>query len=311
MCGIIGVIAPHVQGHELPTRLQSMAQALQHRGPDDFGFWHNPVQGVGLSHRRLSVVDLSPAGHQPMRSASGRYVITFNGEIYNHRSIRETLEQDGLVGAPWRGHADTETLLAAVEAWGLAGALQRCVGMFALALWDGERRVLQLARDRFGEKPLYWGVSGSASNRALIFGSELAALRAWPGFTNPIDRPALAQLMRFGAIAAPNCIYTNIQQLLPGHLVTIPAANCFGRYEPQPWWCFRSMLGESLADPFGDPAAGLIELEAVLSRAVQQQSLADVPLGSFLSGGIDSSLITALLQAQSSRPVRTLSLIHI
>jgi len=182
------------------------------------------------------------------------------------------------------------------------------VGMFALALWDRREHCLQLARDRFGEKPLYWGLSGSGSERALLFGSELAALRVWPGFDNPIHRPALAQLLRFGAIAAPTSIYAGIQQLLPGHLVSIQAPLVAELPQQRPWWCFRSLLAESLAEPLRDQAAGLEALEAALSTAVQQQSLADVPLGSFLSGGIDSSLITALLQAQSSRPVRTFTI---
>ena len=285
-----------------------MAEALPHRGPDDFGLWHDQAAGLALAHRRLAILDLSPAGHQPMASASGRFVIAFNGEIYNHLQLRQELEGASQLQHPWRGHSDSETLLAAIEAWGLEAALQRCVGMFALALWDRREHCLQLARDRFGEKPLYWGLSCTGAERALLFGSELVALRAWPGFTNPIYRPALAQLLRFGAVAAPSSIYSGIQQLLPGHLVTIKAPFTAELTQPRPWWCFRSLIAESLADPFADSAAGLGALEAALCTAVQMQSLADVPLGSFLSGGIDSSLITALLQSQSSRPVRTFTI---
>jgi len=285
-----------------------MAEAITRRGPDDAGVWSDPDAGLALAHRRLAVLDLSPAGHQPMRSASGRYVLVFNGEIYNHLTLRQELERTGLLSGPWCGHSDTETLLAAIEAWGLEDALQRCVGMFAMALWDRREHSLQLARDRFGEKPLYWGLSGTGDERALLFGSELAALRAWPGFSNPIHRPALAQLLRFGAIAAPTAIHSGIQQLLPGHLVTIQAPLKPDLPQPQAWWCFRSQVAECLSHPTADPAAGLEALEAALSAAVQQQSMADVPLGSFLSGGIDSSLITALLQAQSSRPVRTFTI---
>lgn len=308
MCGFVGIWrVGEATASQLGAQATAMAKAIAHRGPDDAGIWCDPAVGIALAHRRLAILDLSPAGHQPMASASDRYVIAFNGEIYNHLDLRQELEAAGLLQQSWRGHSDTETLLAAIEAWGLETSLQRCVGMFALALWDRRERLLQLARDRFGEKPLYWGVSGSGHERSLLFGSELAALRAWPGFTNPIHRPALAQLLRFGAIAAPTSTYTGIEQLLPGHLVTIPSLEP-DLPQPRAWWCFRSRLAESIASPFPDPASGLEALEAALKTAVQQQSLADVPLGSFLSGGIDSSLITALLQAQSSRPLRTFTI---
>jgi asparagine synthase (glutamine-hydrolysing) len=309
MCGIAGLWNfSGVHTSELEHQARAMASAITHRGPDDAGVWCEPEAVLALAHRRLAILELSPAGHQPMASASGRFVIAFNGEIYNHLELRHELERGGLLHGPWRGHADTETLLAAIEAWELESALQRCVGMFALVLWDRREHSLVLARDRFGEKPLYWGLSGSGTDRALVFGSELAALRAWPGFANPIQRPALAQLLRFGVLAAPTSIYAGIQQLLPGHLVSIQAPLSGELPQPRPWWCFRSLLADSLAEPFTDPAVGLEALEAALHTAVQQQSLADVPLGSFLSGGIDSSLITALLQAQSSRPVRTFTI---
>jgi len=309
MCGIAGLwrFTGGLES-ELQGQARIMADAITRRGPDDAGLWCDSVAGLALAHRRLAVVDLSPAGHQPMFSASGRYVITFNGEIYNHQDLRLKLQAEGLLQHPWRGHSDTETLLAAIEAWGLHGSLQRCAGMFAFALWDKREHQLLLARDRFGEKPLYWGFSGSGRERVLLFGSELAALRAWPGFRNPIHRPSLAQLLRFGAIAAPLSIISGIQQLLPGHLVSINASMTVELPQSQPWWCFRSMLAECLAQPFPSPAVGLEALEAALGTAVQQQSLADVALGSFLSGGIDSSLITALLQAHSIRPVRTFTI---
>ena len=309
MCGIAGLWHLSVGDRpELEHQALAMAEATHRRGPDDGGVWSDPHAGLALAHRRLSILDLSSAGHQPMASASGRFVIAFNGEIYNHLELRHQLERAGLLRGPWQGHADTETLLAAIEAWGLELALQRSVGMFAVALWDRREQRLQLARDRFGEKPLYWGLSGSGSERALLFGSELSALRAWPGFANPIHRPAVAQLLRFGALSAPTSIYSGIQQLLPGHLLSIQAPHTVKLPQPQPWWCFRSQLAESLGDPFADIATGQEALEAALSTAVQQQSLADVSLGSFLSGGIDSSLITALLQSQSGRPVRTFTI---
>lgn len=309
MCGFAGLWRfasgqkSEIEGHAI-----AMAETISHRGPDDSAVWCDPEIGLALAHRRLAVLDLSPSGHQPMVSVGGRFVIAFNGEIYNHVELRFELERLGLLRAPWHGSSDTETLLAAIEAWGLEDALQRTVGMFAFALWDKREQSLHLARDRFGEKPLYWGISGKGSERTLLFGSELAALRSWPGFAKCINRHALAQLLRFGYLAAPTSIYTGIQQLLPGYLVTIQSSMAGDFDQPRPWWCFRSTLAESLAQPFTDPEVGLEELEAVLSTAVKQQSLSDVPLGSFLSGGIDSSLITALLQAQSSRPVRTFSI---
>jgi len=308
MCGIVGIVAPQMPSNEVLANLKHMALQLERRGPDDFGFWQGHGPNIAFGHRRLSILDLSPAGHQPMQSFSKRYTICFNGEIYNYLCIRRDLEREGLLRAPWRGHSDTETLLAAIEAWGLEDTLTRCVGMFALALWDDRNHTLQLARDRFGEKPLYWGHTGSKSNRALVFASELAAVCAWPGFNNEINRPALVQLLRFGAIPAPTCIYSGIYQLLPGHLLTFKSSSILSQHQSQPWWCFRSMVAQGLTEPFGDPVEALKTLEAALIIAVQQQSLSDVPLGSFLSGGIDSSLITALLQAKRNRPVRTFTI---
>ena len=316
MCGFAGLWCPSpAPAERLQAQATAMADALAHRGPDDAGVWVDAAAGLALGHRRLAILDLSAAGHQPMASASGRHRIAFNGEIYNHLELRRELEAAALA-PPWRGHSDTETLLAAIEAWGLEASLQRCRGMFALALWDRRERLLRLARDRFGEKPLYWGfsggLSGSGGGRTLLFGSELAALRAWPGFDNPIQRPALAQLLRFTALAAPTCIYSGLQQLLPGHLLTLaaPDSGVWPAQPPdsRPWWCFRSTLAAGLADPMEDEAEALRALEQTLGTAVLLQSQADVPCGSFLSGGIDSSLITALLQARSSRPVRSFTI---
>ncbi|MCP9910752.1 asparagine synthase (glutamine-hydrolyzing) [Cyanobium sp. BA20m-p-22] len=300
--------SPQFSAEDLAGQAAAMASAIAHRGPDDSGVWCDPSAGLALAHQRLAILDLSPAGHQPMESATGRYVIAFNGEIYNHQALRRELENTGSLQRPWRGHSDTETLLAAIEAWGLEATLQRSSGMFALALWDRRERRLQLARDRFGEKPLYYGFSRSGSDQTLIFGSELAALRAYPGFTNAIDRQALASLLRFTVIAAPQCIYAGIRQLLPGHLLCLSLPLPAELPEPRPWWCFRSLLSESLQQPFGDAQEAYQALEAALTAAVQQQTLSDVPLGTFLSGGVDSSLVTALLQAQSSRPVRTFTI---
>lgn len=283
MCGIAGLWRDleAAQSPGLHTSVAAMTAALRHRGPDDSGVWTDPADGVALGHRRLAIVDLSPAGHQPMLSASGRYVIAFNGEIYNHRELRRELQH------PWRGQSGTETLLAAIEAWGLTAALQRAAGMFALALWDRQERVLHLARDRFGEKPLLWGWLDQAGQRVLVFGSELAALRALPGVATPaVNLEALVAYLRLGCLPAPLSIHQGLQQLPPGHQLSIR-----NPLEPTP--------------VAGSEARLLDQLERTLNQVIAEQALADVPLRAFLSGGIDSSLITALLQAGSSRPVRS------
>ena len=288
-----------------------MASALQHRGPDDAGVWVDSSAGVALAHQRLAIVDLSPAGHQPMASASGRYRIVFNGEIYNHHALREQLQRRDGLAQPWRGHSDTETLLEAIEVWGLDGALQRCSGMFALALWDRQERRLHLARDRFGEKPLYWGWLEQAGQRVLVFASELAALRACPGAsTPPLNPEALAAFFRAGCIPAPLSIYAGVHQLPPGHCLAFSSPH--QQPAPRPWWNLQQEASQAFAQqPLGavlPEAAILDQLEQTLQRAIADQALADVPLGTFLSGGVDSSLITALLQAGSNKPVRSFTI---
>ncbi len=297
MCGIAGFIDRAIAApQELCRR---MADALSHRGPDDHGVWTDPASGVALGHRRLSILDLSPAGHQPMRSRSERFVIVFNGEIYNHLSIRQELS-DAQPDHAWRGHSDTETLLAAIEAWGLAGALQRCVGMFALALWDQKERRLLLARDRCGEKPLYYGRQG----RAFLFGSELKALQQHPAFRGRLNHGALALYLRHNYVPDPYCIYEDICKLPPGTWLQVDANGDAG--ELTSYWSAAQAIEASQAQPFrGDETTALMELERVMGDAVDGQMVADVPLGAFLSGGVDSSLIVALMQARSSRPVRT------
>ena len=298
----------------LVSHAKEMADAIAHRGPDDEGVWCDPMSGLAMAHRRLAVVELSYAGHQPMSSVNGRYWIVFNGEIYNHQDLRRDLERSSLLAAPWRGDSDTETLLAGIAAWGLDATLQRCVGMFALAVWDQRDRVLSLARDRFGEKPLYWGLSESSTSglnsSVLLFASELCALRALSGFRYSIDRESLTQLLRFGSISAPRSIYTNIHQLLPGHIINLQLGSGIPQRLPvsHPWWCLRSTIAESVASPFTDQVTAVEAVEAALNESVRIQSQADVPLGSFLSGGIDSTLITALLQINSSKPVRTFTI---
>jgi asparagine synthase (glutamine-hydrolysing) len=309
MCGFTGYLASNNQAFESsaePT-LRRMANAIVHRGPDSDGYWTDPAAGIGLAHRRLAIVDLSPAGAQPMASGSGRYVIAFNGEIYNHPRLRQMLEAEGRGGATWRGHSDTETLLAGFDAWGIEGTLQRTIGMFAIALWDRQTRVLTLARDRVGEKPLYYGWQGQGNGAAFLFGSELSALRRHPAFAATVNRDALALYMRHNCIVGEHSIYSGIRKLPPGHLLTVSAA------APEPvvrqWWSVAAVAEQGVAQPFaGTPDQAVDELDALLRDAVAQQMMADVQLGAFLSGGIDSSTVVALMQAQSSRPVRTFSI---
>ena len=304
MCGFAGflggVVRHDASGEE--ALLRRMADTIVHRGPDDVGYWCDVEQRIGLGFRRLSILDLSPAGHQPMQSSSGRYVVTFNGEIYNHLSLRQELE--GSAQAPaWRGHSDTETLLAGFDAWGIQGTVERAIGMFALAVWDRQNRTLTLARDRIGEKPLYYGWQGNA----FLFGSELKALRAHPDFQGQIDRGALCLLMRHNCIPAPYSIYQGISKLTPGCLLTVSLQ----QREPRVWtyWSGAQVAEFGVANPFaGSSDQAVDELEILLKDAVGKQMMADVPLGAFLSGGMDSSTVVALMQAQSSRPVKTFSI---
>lgn len=305
MCGLTGGWSRQ-RFLELQDALPQMTDALMHRGPDDEGHWFDAEAGIALGHRRLSIVDLSPAGHQPMVSVSGRWVIAFNGEIYNHRDLRAELEAAGKAPA-WRGHSDTETLLAAIEAWGVEATLERSTGMFAIALWDRECRELWLARDRFGEKPLYYGWNRGA----LLFGSELKALRAFPGFDAPLDRQALALYLRHNAVPAPFSIHQGIRKLLQGHWLRIGQRELERGDLPEPvaYWSAAERAHAGKANPFaGSESEAADALERLLLDAVGRQMVADVPLGAFLSGGIDSSLVVAMMQAQSARPVRTFSI---
>lgn len=309
MCGFTGFLRASggIDSSQALDVLHHMANALVHRGPDSEGYWIDPASGIGLAHRRLAIVELSPAGAQPMVSSSGRYVLIFNGEVYNHLSLRDALERKGEVAVPWRGHSDTETLLAGCDAWGLEATLQRAIGMFAIALWDRELRTLTLARDRMGEKPLYYGWQGHGGSATFLFGSELSALRRHPAFVADINRDALALYMRHNCIGSENAIYNGIRKLLPGHALTVSIA------APEPeiraWWCGAEVAARGIAHPFvGSPNEAVTALETLLRDAVGQQMVADVPLGAFLSGGIDSSTVVALMQAQSSRPVRTFSI---
>lgn len=305
MCGLTGGWSRQ-RFQELRDALPRMTDALVHRGPDDDGHWFDAEAGIALGHRRLSIVDLSPAGHQPMSSASGRWVVAFNGEIYNHLDLRAALEAAGLAPA-WRGHSDTETLLAAIDAWGVEATLERSTGMFAIALWDRHARALWLARDRFGEKPLYFGWNRGA----LLFASELKALRAFPGFDAPVDRQALALYLRYSAVPAPFSIHQGIHKLTQGHWLRISQGELERGQLPASvaYWSAAECAHAGKASPFlGSEADATDALERLLLDAVGRQTVADVPLGAFLSGGIDSSLVVAMMQAQSMRPVRTFSI---
>ena len=303
MCGFAGFLAPRAWPAAPDIMLKAMTDVLAHRGPDDSGYWLDAESGVALGHRRLSIIDLSTAGHQPMVSASGRYVVAYNGEIYNHHDIRRSLEEAGAELA-WRGHSDTEVLLAAIEHRGVEGALEEFNGMFAFALWDRQARALYLARDRLGEKPLYYGF---AADGAFLFGSELKALAAWPGLRREVDREALTLFLRHNYVPAPWSIWHGIRKLPPAHFLCLRA----GDHElpsPQCYWDLTQVALAGVRNPLRDEPELVDRLEALLMDAVALRMEADVPLGAFLSGGIDSSTIVALMQAQSSKPVRTFSI---
>ncbi len=304
MCGIAGFIdfSNSLGADELTTLAQCMADAVAHRGPDDRQAWADAAAGVALGFRRLSILDLSPAGRQPMASASGRYVMVYNGEVYNFAELRRELEA---AGASFRGHSDTEIMLAAVERWGMPAAVRRFNGMFAFALWDRQDRRLYLGRDRLGIKPLYYGWAG----RVFVFGSELKCLRAHPAFHPQIDRDVLALYLRHNYIPAPYAIYQGVHKLLPGTLLELEVDAGQEEAVPQPYWSAKEMAERGVADPFeGDEAQAVAALDDLLRQSVRQRMIADVPLGAFLSGGVDSSTIVALMQAQSSRPVETFTI---
>lgn len=305
MCGLVGFLNVAFSGNWAAT-IRQMNTTLSHRGPDDEGVWIDEAAGIALGHRRLAILDLSPAGHQPMISACGRYVLVFNGEIYNHLQLRQELTVLG-AAPPWRGHSDTETLLAAFSHWGVAETLERLVGMFALALWDRENRLLTLARDRIGEKPLYYGWV----NGALVFASELKAIRAYPAFANPINRDALALYFRYSWIPAPYSIYEYIWKLPAGTYLQWFAETLSPNTQgtPQAYWSLESVIAKGLAHPFqGTEDEAATELEHLLRQSLKGQLLADVPLGAFLSGGVDSSTVVALMQSLSSQPVKTFTI---
>lgn len=304
MCGLTGFWQPNSFSIDAAQNIaERMAGRIAHRGPDDVGVWIDKSAGIALVHRRLSILDLSAAGHQPMVSISGRYVIVLNGEIYNHLELRKEL---GI--ADWRGHSDTETLLRGFEKWGIEATLIRTVGMFAIALWDHKDKILTLARDRIGEKPLYYGFQ----KNTFLFGSELKALRAHPDFMGEVDRDVLCLYLRHYYIPAPYSIYKGIYKLLPGNYIQFPISrglNDLRSVTPVAYWSLAEVAAKGIAHPFtGNDADAITALDKQLRQAIGLQMVADVPLGAFLSGGVDSSTIVALMQAEFSRPIKTFSI---
>lgn len=304
MCGIAGLLRPGGgDAADLNALATAMARRLAHRGPDAQGVWVDDASGIAFGHRRLSILDLSEAGAQPMHSDCGRFSITFNGEIYNHLDIRAEL--DALGASPnWRGHSDTETLLYAVRQWGIADALGKFSGMFAFGLWDARDRTLTLARDRFGEKPLHYGWIG----RDFAFASELKAFSAHPDWKPQLAREALTAFMRVSYVPAPWCIWESFRKLPPGSFVTVKADAKRDLPEPSRYWSLAEHASAAGREQLLNSDEAADELERRLSIAVKRQCLSDVPLGAFLSGGIDSSTIVALMQKQSSRPVKTFTI---
>ncbi len=304
MCGITGFFdTTHSFSPEMQLNIVTrMSESIRHRGPDDSGAWSEAETGIALGFRRLAILDLSPTGHQPMQSADERFVIVFNGEIYNFISLRAELSQ---LGHFFRGTSDTEIMLAAIRQWGLQPAVQRFNGMFAFALWDKRERSLSLVRDRLGIKPLYYGWTG----RTLLFGSELKTLRAYPDFQGEVDRDALTLFLRHSYIPAPFSIYRGVKKLPPASILTITADQRPENEDPKPYWSANQIVTEGLARPFtGDDSEAIELLEAQLTRSIGLRMIADVPLGAFLSGGLDSSTVVALMQKQSSRPVKTFTI---
>ena len=302
MCGLAGFWKRSGGGEEeLRALAERMTTPICHRGPDDSGIWVEPSVGLALGFRRLAILDLSEAGHQPMRSASGRFTMTYNGEVYNFQALRKELEA---AGARFRGTSDTEVMLAAFERWGIRASVQRFVGMFAIAVWDAQERTLSLVRDRLGIKPMFIATSG----QSISWGSELKALLGGPSFDRTLDREAVTAFLRYLYVPAPRTIFRGVRKLMPGHILTIrdpgsalPAS--------EPYWSAVDAAEQGRANVFqGSDAEAVDELERLLTEAVELRMIADVPLGSLLSGGIDSSTVTALMQARSSAPVRTYSI---
>ena len=301
MCGIAGFFTPEIQSSDLNATSEFMERSLIHRGPDSGDIWQDTDAGITLIHRRLAIVDLTPTGHQPMVSASGRFALCYNGEVYNADELRTPLLKSGLA---FQGHSDTEAILESCAAIGVEAATKKLIGMFAFALWDSREQELWLVRDRLGVKPLYWTLT---PNGTVIFGSEIKALRAHPECSNEIDRDAVAGFMRHNYVAGPKTIYKGIYKLQPGH--TLRYSSEMSEPDIRPFWGLKDTVVRGMSAPYkGTDSEAVIALEELLKDAVGRRMIADVPLGAFLSGGIDSSLVAALMQAQRSEPIKTFSI---
>lgn len=303
MCGIAGFITPGTtNAMALMRQVSAMSNAILHRGPDDEGAWVDEPFGLALGHRRLSIQDLSPAGHQPMISHCERWVMVYNGETYSNQELRPLLEARGTV---FRGHSDTEVMLEAIAAWGLEASVNKFIGMFAFALWDRKDKTLYLVRDRLGIKPLYWGKAGTS----FLFGSEIKALQAHPDFSPQLNRQALAAYLKHAYVPTPLSIYEDVYKLPPG---VILRRTSDGQVTQKPFWSLAETITKGVAtletNPTPSPNQALAELESLLEDAVNRRLVSDVPLGAFLSGGIDSSLVTALAQKHSGRPIQTFTI---
>ena len=300
MCGLAGYIPlKRTSYQDMYSNGSKMIEAIRSRGPDDKGIWVEDNLTLVMSFRRLAILDLSQAGHQPMKSSSGRYRICFNGEIYNHLELRKNLQ------GGWRGHSDTETILEFIEKYGIEHALKSFVGMFALAIWDEKESILTLARDRMGEKPLYYGWV----QKDFVFASELKAIKKHPDFNNKISKPALSNYLKFNYVPAPQSIYKNIFKLEPGTYINISLESANSKdIKSKKYWDLSSVINDGFKNPINDPKHAISQIKSSLSSAIKSQMISDVPLGAFLSGGIDSSLITALMQEHSSNKIKTFTI---
>jgi asparagine synthase (glutamine-hydrolysing) len=308
MCGICGFFSKSPL--KFDDIIVKMNSAILHRGPNSSGFWLDENTGIALGHQRLSIIDLSANGSQPMKSSSSRFILVYNGEIYNHMDLRKNLDKINY-GHKWRGNSDTETLLEALETWGIESTLKKLAGMFAFALWDKKNLCLTLARDRMGEKPLYFGWQGSGNRAVFLFGSEIKALKCHPDFIGDINRDSIALQLRHNCIPAPYSIYKGIHKLLPGHFLQLKENHFKNSSLPssRPYWSLANVAVFGEKNQFIGNTENIInELEHILQQSIKQQMIADVPFGAFLSGGIDSSTIVALMQKHSISPIKTFTI---
>jgi len=308
MCGVAGFLMDSKSSSSVNFDLvtKKMTDSIKHRGPNDSGCWNNPSEGIALGHRRLSILDLSDAGHQPMESSNGRYVIAFNGEIYNHLQIRSDIEKNN-GNISWRGHSDTETILSAFETFGIQESLEKFVGMFAFSLWDKKNKILTLARDRLGEKPMYYGWQNIANGRVFLFGSELKALKSFPDIDLRVDRGSLSLFLKHAYVPNPYSIYENIFSLEPGQFLQVSLTNKMTKIVNY-WEASEIIKKGSFEEYKGTPKEAVKDLKNLLRHTIKSQMISDVPLGAFLSGGIDSSTVVSIMQEQADIPVKTFTI---